>query len=57
MCLLAMEKTVLLTDETSKFGNKFMGYEACDSEGNFWVLGLRDIESLQMILSRFSIKF
>jgi hypothetical protein len=22
-----------------------MGYEACDSEGNYWVLGLRDIEN------------
>lgn len=39
------EKTVLLTDETSKFGSKFMGYKACDSKGNFWVLGLRDIET------------
>lgn len=39
------QNTVLLTDETSKFGSKFMGYEACDSEGNFWVLGLRDIET------------
>lgn len=37
--------TTLLTDETSKFGQKFMGYEACDSEDNFWVLGLRDIET------------
>ena len=39
------EHTVLLTDETSKFGQTFMGYEACDSEGNYWVLGLRDIEN------------
>lgn len=37
--------TTLLTDETSKFGRKFMGYEACDSEDKFWVLGLRDIET------------
>lgn len=39
------ENISLLTDETSKFGCKFMGYEACDSQGNFWVLGLRDIET------------
>lgn len=37
--------TTLLTDETSKFGSKFMGYEAADSTGNLWVLGLRDIET------------
>ena len=37
--------TVLLTDETSKYGSKFMGYEASDSQGNLWVLGLRDIET------------
>jgi hypothetical protein len=35
----------LLTDETSKFGKKFMGYETADSDGNFWVLGLREIET------------
>lgn len=33
----------LLTDETSKRGAKYMGYEASDSDGNMWVLGLRDI--------------
>lgn len=32
--------TTLLTDETSKFGSKFMGYEARDEEGNNWVLGM-----------------
>ena len=37
--------TTLLTDEIPKFGSKFMGYEAADSEGNLWVLGLRDIET------------
>ena len=37
--------SVLLTDETSKYGSKFMGYEASDSQGNLWVLGLRDIET------------
>ncbi|WAQ97077.1 hypothetical protein MAR_029767, partial [Mya arenaria] len=39
------EHTCLMTDETSKFGNKFMGYEATDTEGNFWVLGLKEIET------------
>ena len=39
------EDTTLLTDETSKFGRKYMGYEAADKEGNLWVLGLREIES------------
>jgi len=39
------KSTVLLTDETSKFGSKFMGYEAADSSGTLWVLGLRDIET------------
>jgi len=39
------KSTVLLTDETSKFGSKFMGYEAGDSSGTLWVLGLRDIET------------
>ncbi|WAR14697.1 hypothetical protein MAR_004802 [Mya arenaria] len=39
------EHTCLMTDETSKFDNKFMGYEATDTEGNFWVLGLREIET------------
>ena len=37
--------TTLITDETTKFGNKYMGYEAADSEGNLWVIGLRDIET------------
>ena len=34
-----------MTDETSKFESKFMGYEASDANGNLWVLGLRDIET------------
>ena len=34
-----------MTDETSKFGSKFMGYEASDTDGNLCVLGLRDIET------------
>ena len=37
------EDTCLLTDETSKHGQKYIGYEACDKTGKFWVLGLRDI--------------
>ena len=37
--------TVLITDETSRFGSKYMGYEAADSDGNLWVLGLREIET------------
>ena len=39
------EDSTLLTDETSKFGARYMGYEASDKEGNLWVLGLRDIET------------
>ncbi|KAH3834800.1 hypothetical protein DPMN_108135 [Dreissena polymorpha] len=37
--------TVLLTEETSKFSSKYMGYDAADSNGTLWVLGLRDIET------------
>lgn len=33
----------LLTDETSKQGKKYMGYEATDGDGSYWVLGLREI--------------
>lgn len=45
------ENTTVLTDETSKFGLKYMGYEAADADGNLWVLGLRDIEkNLAIIL-------
>ena len=39
------QNTTLLTDETSKFGKKYMGYEAADADGNLWVLGLREIET------------
>ena len=35
----------LLSDETSKFGRKFEGFHASDSEGRMRVLGLRDITS------------
>ena len=37
------EDTCLLTDETSKKGEKYMGYEASDSTGKLWVLGVRDM--------------
>ena len=37
------EDTCLLTDETSKKGEKYMGYEASDSTGRLWVLGVRDM--------------
>ncbi|WAR28078.1 hypothetical protein MAR_013782 [Mya arenaria] len=33
----------LMTDETSKAGNKYMGYEARDTDGKLWVLGLTEI--------------
>lgn len=39
------QDTCLLTDETSKKGEKYMGYEASDSSGKLWVLGVRDIAS------------
>jgi len=37
--------TCLFTDETLKFGEKYMGYEALDSGGNLLVLGVRDVET------------
>lgn len=37
------EKTCLLSDETSKFGNKTCGYHIRNSEGKYYVLGLRDL--------------
>lgn len=39
------EDTTLLTGETSKFGARYIRYEASDTDGNLWVLGLRDIET------------
>ena len=39
------ENTTLLIDETSKFGTRFMGYEAADGDVNLWVLGIREIET------------
>lgn len=29
----------LMTDETSKAGNKYMGYEARDTDGKLWLVG------------------
>lgn len=44
--VLAQDSTTcLLTDETSRRGEKYMGYEVSDSGGNLWVLGLRDIKT------------
>jgi hypothetical protein len=37
------ENTCLLTDETSRKGSKYMGYEASDMDGKLWVLGIKDI--------------
>ena len=34
-----------LTDETSRKGAKYMGYEASDSSGKLWVLGIREMAS------------
>ena len=35
----------LMTDGTTKFGSKLMGYECSASDGNLWVLGLKEIET------------
>ena len=35
----------LLTDETSRKGAKYMGYEASDSSGQLWVLGVHEMVS------------
>ena len=49
------KNTALLTDETSKFGEKYMGYHTADAEGNLWVLGLREMvtKSAQDTLSTY----
>lgn len=39
------ESSTLLTDETSKKGVKYMGYEGSDRDGKLWVLGMREIET------------
>lgn len=41
--LPAQADTTLYSDETSKFGHRYMGYHISDGDGRFWVLGLRDI--------------
>ena len=41
---LVNEKHIsLYTDETSKYGNKVMGFHIRDNEGHFYTLGLRDL--------------
>jgi len=39
------ENTTLYTDETTKFGTKYMGYHLSDMQGTMYVLGLREIET------------
>lgn len=41
--LIKKDYLCLLSDETSKHGKKYMGYEATDEDGHYWVLGLREI--------------
>ena len=41
----AESDSCLLTDETSRKGAKYMGYEASDSSGKLWVLGVREMAS------------
>ena len=44
--VFATEKdSCLLTDETSRKDAKYMGYEASDSSGKLWVLGVREMAS------------
>ena len=39
------ENISLLTEETSKFGEKYMGYHGAASDGNMMVIGLSEIET------------
>lgn len=41
--MASKEHTTLYSDETSKYGEKVMGYHLSDENKRFWVLGLRDI--------------
>ncbi|XP_060574411.1 uncharacterized protein LOC132732081 [Ruditapes philippinarum] len=41
--LPAKMNTCLLSDETSKFGQKYEGFHAVDDSGRIWVLGLRQM--------------
>ena len=45
LSLEALRRCPGKTDEISKFGAAYMGYEASDTDGNTWVLGLRHIET------------
>ncbi|XP_053392120.1 uncharacterized protein LOC128554835 [Mercenaria mercenaria] len=35
----------VLSDETNKFGSKYEGIHATDEDGNYWVLGVREIST------------
>ncbi|WAQ97233.1 hypothetical protein MAR_029923 [Mya arenaria] len=39
------ENTCILSDETNKFGTKYEGIHATDENGNYWVLGVREIST------------
>ena len=41
--LADVEDTTLYSDETSKYGEKFMGFHITDAEKRFYVLGVRDL--------------
>ena len=41
--LVEKKNTTLYSDETSKHGEKYMGFHASDTEKRFYVLGLRDL--------------
>ena len=41
--LAEKEHLALMTDETSRRGTKYMGYEARDADAKLWVLGVREI--------------
>ena len=47
------ENMALLSEETSKFGEKFEGFHTCDSAGRMYMLGLHDTKSEPNILSTF----
>ncbi|WAQ97078.1 hypothetical protein MAR_029768 [Mya arenaria] len=49
------ENLTLYTDETTKFGTKYSGYHTSDTDGNMYVLGMREIltKSGQDTLSSF----
>ena len=35
---ISKDNATLMTDEASKFGSKFMGYEVSDTDRNLWLL-------------------